>query len=80
VTTLYSPGWDEGGEDFLDERDYAEALIVAAYKFAGVPDPERLAAVFLAQSRPLRIRVVKEDPPGRREPLRARAARRRSHG
>jgi len=36
---------------------------VAAYQFAGVPDAERLAAAFLAQSRPLRIRVVKEDPP-----------------
>jgi hypothetical protein len=49
VSDLYSPGWDEGGEDFLDERDYGQALIVAAYKFAGVPDPERLAAAFLAR-------------------------------
>lgn len=30
--------------------DAEHALIVAAYKFAGVPDPERLAAAFLAQS------------------------------
>ncbi len=27
--------------------DAEQALIVAAYKFAGVPDPERLAAAFL---------------------------------
>jgi len=30
--------------------DAEQALIVAAYKFAGVLDPERLAAAFLAQS------------------------------
>ncbi len=35
--------------------DAEQALIVAAYKFAGVPDPERLAAAFLAQ--------VKREPP-----------------
>jgi hypothetical protein len=29
--------------------DAEQALIVAAYKFAGVPDPGRLAAAFLAQ-------------------------------
>jgi hypothetical protein len=55
-----------------------QALIVAAYKFAGVPDPERLAAAFLAQvkrepprrAEPHRIRVVKEGPPPTGEPLR----------